>query len=213
MFNLGYVSKIYGLWGRIPLIYNLSNLITYLGKEKFLRWRLISQLKLKPSSTILDIACGNGSNFEILKKYLYKEGQIHGFDYSMDMLQAAKRRIQDQSWKNIHLRRGDAANLPYKDSYFDVAISTLGISAIPNFKGALIQAHRVLQEGGIMGILDAKLFEGTLRILNPAIKIIYSVGASWDYTKDIIGEFKRLFKKVQIEKYNGGTMYILIGKK
>ena len=64
-----------------------------------------------------------------------------------------------------------------------------------------------------MGILDAQLFEGKWRIFNLPIKIIYSIGAAWDYTKNIIGEFKTRFKNVQLEKYNGGTMYILIGQK
>ncbi len=213
MFNLGFVSKIYSFWGKVPLIYNLSNLFTYLGKEKFLRWRLIAQLRLEPGSSVLDLACGNGSNFEILEAFIRKRGQLYGFDYSIDMLQAAIKRIYKNSWNNINLKQGDAANLPYADGSFDAILSTLGISAIPNFKVALKHSYRVLRKGGTMGILDAKLFERTWRFLNPAIKIIYSIGASWDYTKDIFGEFKNIFKDVKMETYNGGTIYILIGRK
>jgi len=213
MFNLGYVSKIYGLWGKIPVIYNLSNLFTYLGKEKFLRERLIVQLNLKHDSSVLDVACGNGSNFVILRKYLDKLGKIYGLDYSIDMLHAAKKRSNHNLWENIDLKQGDAADLPYENNSFDAALSTLGISAIPDFKSALKQVYRVLRKGGIMGILDAKLFEGNWRVFNPLIKLIYSIGASWDFTKDIIGEFSKLFREIQFEEYNGGTIYIITGKK
>ncbi len=213
MMDLKFVSRVYYFWGKVPLIYNLSNLFTYLGKEKFLRWRTISKLNLKKGYKVLDIACGNGSNFEILQKYIGKNGELHGFDYTLEMLQAAGKRMKKNSWKNIKLRRGDAARLPYKDGQFDAAMSSLGISAIPDFKSALREAHRVLRKGGTLAVLDAKLFEGPWRILNPAIKIIYSIGASWDYTKDIVGEFKKIFNNVDLEKYNGGTMYVLSGEK
>lgn len=213
MLDLKFVSKVYSFWGRFPAIYNLSNLITYLGKEKYLRWRTISKLSLSRGSVALDLACGNGSNFGIIETYIGSKGKLYGFDYSIEMLQSAFMRAQGNSWRNIKLKQGDAANLPYEDNYFDAIVSSLGISAIPNFKAALEHGYRVLRKGGRMGILDAKLFEGTLRVLNPAIKIIYSIGASWDYTKDIIGKFKNLFKNVQLEKYNNGTMYVLTGEK
>lgn len=213
MFNLGLVSKIYWFWGKNATIYNLSNLLTYLGKEKFLRERLISQLNLKATATVLDLACGNGPNFEFVEKYIGKRGHLYGFDYSYQMLYSAKKRAEQHSWENIYLKQGDAAELPYNDGSFDAILSTLGISAIPEFKAALDQSYRVLREGGKMGILDAQLFEGKWRIFNLPIKIIYSIGAAWDYTKNIIGEFKNRFKNVHLEKYNAGTMYILIGQK
>ncbi|MHA1264622.1 MAG: class I SAM-dependent methyltransferase [Candidatus Helarchaeota archaeon] len=217
MLDLNFVSRVYGFWGRVPLIYNLSNLFTYLGKEHFLRWRLLTKLKWlavkTPDSKVLDLACGNGSNFEYLQSYIGKNGRIYGYDYSIEMLQSAYKRIKKHSWKNIQLKQGDAAKLPFENDQFDVILSTLGVSAIPAFKSALDECYRVFRQGGTISILDAKLFEGTWRILNPAIKIVYSIGASWDYTKDIIGEFKKRFKHVEIEKFNQGTMYIISGQK
>ena len=213
MFNLDFVSKIYGFWGKTAVIYNLSNLLTYLGKEKYLRWQLISQLDLKGGSSVLDLACGNGSNFEIIQKFIDKTGHLYGFDYSKEMLQSADKRVKRNSWKNVKLKQGDAADLPYNNNSFDAVLSTLGISAIPDFISALNHAFRVLRKGGTMGILDAQLFKGFWRILNLPLKIIYTIGAAWDYTKDIIGEFKKRFSNIHLEKYNGGTLYILIGKK
>lgn len=213
MLDLKFVSKVYGFWGRFPTIYNLSNLITYIGKEKYLRWRTISKLNLLKGSVVLDLACGNGSNFKILETYIGKKGWLSGFDFSVDMLQSAHKRIESNKWRNVRLKQGDAANLPYEDAYFDGIVSSLGVSAIPDFKAALEHGYRVLRKGGRMAILDAKLFEGPWRVLNPAIKIIYSIGASWDYTKDIVGEFNKLFMNVQLEKYNAGTLYVLTGEK
>ncbi len=176
--SLKFVRTVYGFWGKIPIVYNLSNLITYLGKEKFLRERAVSLLRITEGDKILEVACGNGSNFPQILTRIGNNGNIVGFDYSADMLQAARDRIEKNDWKRISLKQGDAAKMPFEDNSFDGIISTLGISAIPDFKSALNNCLKILKKGKYLVILDAKPFEGKWQIFNPFIKVLYSIGAS-----------------------------------
>ena len=141
-----------------------------------------------------------------------KEGKIIGFDYTQGMLDAAKRKyIEKLGWKNVELIQGDAAELDLPEESVDGIISTLGISAIPRHFQALQKAKKTLKSGKAMVILDAKLFTGVLKIFNPLLKVAYMISASWDYTKDIIGDFTKLFGEIELTEYNQGSMYILKG--
>lgn len=214
MYSLNFINKIYSFWGKAPFIYNTLNLITFLGKEKFLRQNTVAKVGLKKGDTVLDIACGFGVNFENLRHAVGKNGKIIGFDYTQGMLDAAKRKYLDKlEWKNVELIQGDAAELDLPEGSVDGIISTLGISAIPRHFIALQKAKNVLKPGKNMVILDANLFSGLLKIFNPFLKLAYIISASWDYKKDIIGDFKKLFGEIQLSEYNQSTMYILKGTK
>ncbi|GAB4307105.1 MAG: hypothetical protein Kow0069_04350 [Promethearchaeota archaeon] len=206
--DLEFVSRVYALWGRIPLVYDASNLVTYLGKERFLRKRVVSLLGVTRGASVLDLACGNGSNFPYLQRRVGPNGTLTGFDYSIEMLQAARARVAGAGWTNVRLRQGDAARLPFPDECFDGVVSTLGVSAIPEHEAALEHCRRVLKPGAAIVILDAKPFDGLLRVFNPLVKLAYAVGASWDYKKDVVGCLRSLFGDVFVERYNGGSMYV-----
>lgn len=214
MYSLNYINKIYSFWGRAPFIYNTLNIITFLGKEDFLRKKTVVNVGLKRGDTVLDIACGFGVNFPNLRQAVGKKGKIIGFDYTQAMLDAAERiYIRNKGWKNIKLIQGDAAELDLKAESVDGIISTLGISAIPRHFQALKRAKYSLKKGGKIVILDANLFSGIMKIFNPLLKLSYIISASWDYKKDIIGDFSKLFSDNEITHYNQGTMYILKGTK
>jgi demethylmenaquinone methyltransferase/2-methoxy-6-polyprenyl-1,4-benzoquinol methylase len=214
MYSLNFINKIYSFWGKAPFVYNTLNIITFLGKEKFLRQNTVAEVGFKKGDTALDIACGFGVNFPYLRRAVGKEGKIIGFDYTQGMLDAARRLyIKKAGWKNIELIQGDAAELDLPEESIDGIISTLGISAIPRHFQAFKLAKRALKKGKKMVVLDAKLFKGGLKVFNPFLKLSYIISASWDYKKDIIGDFSKLFSNIHIDEYNKGTLYILKGTK
>ena len=214
MYSLNFINKVYSIWGKAPFVYNALNLITFLGKENFLRKKTVFEVGLKKGDTVLDIACGFGVNFPNLRRVVGKEGKIIGFDYTQGMLDAAKKiYIEKHGWKNIELIQGDAAVLDLPAESIDGVVSTLGISAVPRHFQAMERAKTSLKIGKKMVILDASLFSGPLKILNPLLKLSYIIAASWDYKKDLIGDFSKLFDNIKIQYYNKGTMYILKGTK
>lgn len=209
-YSLEHVKETYRLWGRHPIFYKIACIVTFMGRENKLRKHAVHMLNLKENDTVLDLACGTGLNFQYLQKVIGAHGKIIAFDYSNEMLSAAKQRANKNNWDNIIFIQGDAAQLSL-DTKVDGVLSTLGISAIPQYKEALKRAVDVLESNKKISILDAKLPSGFWKIFNPLIAYVYRNWASWDYTKEITEELERLTDSLRIERYNGGTMYIACG--
>jgi SAM-dependent methyltransferase len=52
------------------------------------------------------------------------------------------------------LRAGDAQDLPFRDASFDTVVCTLGLCTIPDDRGAVAEAARVLRPGGRLLLLE-----------------------------------------------------------
>lgn len=210
---LNQVKSTYSFWGNHPALYGTLTSVTFLGQEKRLRSRVVEALCLQPGHTVLDVACGTGRNFHFLEKAVGDRGRLIGFDYSPEMLEAAQELINLERWENIQLFRGDAAelNIPHHD--LDGAMSTLGISAVPDFQRAIERVRGVLKTGGIFAVCDAKPFEGLCTPLNPLIRLLYRKTAAWDPDKNIPQAMRDIFGNVTVEKHLGGAFYIAISVK
>ena len=207
------VKKVYSFWGRFPSLYSAQDIITFLGRAKTIRSRAVKRIDLKRSDKVLEVACGSGRNFPYLVETVGKDGFILGFDYSQEMLDAAKQLCKQNGWDNIKLVQGDASQLQITENNFDGIISVLGISAIPGWKKALDRCHDVLRPEGKLVVCDASLFTGFLKILNPLVRLIYSKFAAWDPSKNIPEKMKEIFGNVEVENLNLGTFFIAISTK
>lgn len=202
------VKKVYAFWGKFFKLYEAQDAITFLGRASFIRKRAIEKLCIKKGNTILEVACGSGRNFQYIQKMTGEHGQIIGLDYSREMLGAAEHLCKRFMWRNVILLEGDAAELNVGDIYFDGVVSVLGISAIPNWEQTLKRCKEHLRRGGRLVVCDARLFEGSLRFLNPLVAAIYQSFAAWDPTKHILEKLKELFGNIEVEWYNFETFYI-----
>lgn len=211
-YSLEHVEKTYRTWGRHPLLYKLTCAFTFLGQENKLRRLAAEALILEKGDTALDLACGTGLNHQFLEDAVGPRGKIIAFDYSDEMLKAARQRAAKNNWNNIIFIQGDAAQLSL-DTEVHGVLSTLGISAIPQHADALKKSVGVLKNGKRISILDARLPSGFWGIFNPLIAYIYKHWASWDYIKNIPEDLRQLIGDIQIKSYNGGTMYIIHGTK
>ncbi|MBI5414070.1 methyltransferase domain-containing protein [Candidatus Peregrinibacteria bacterium] len=211
-YSLEDIQKTYRVWGQHPFFYKFACIITFLGQEKKLRKLAVEKLELKQGDTVLDLACGTGLNHKFLEDVVGSDGRIIAFDYSNEMLTAAKQRAKENKWNNIVFTQGDAAELSL-DTKIDGVLSTLGMSAIPEHKEAIKKAVDVLKDNKIISILDAELPSGFWSIFNPIIAYIYKHWASWDYTKNIPEDLRQLMSNAKIERYNGETIYITYATK
>ncbi len=211
-YSLEHAKETYRLWGQHPLWYKLACIITFLGRENKLRKLPVEKLELKPGDTVLDLACGTGLNHKFLEDIIRPDGKIIAFDYSNEMLTAAKQKAKENKWNNIVFIQGDAAQLSL-DTKIDGVLSTLGISAIPQHKKALKKAVNVLKDNKRISILDAQLPSGFWSIFNPIIAYVYKHWASWDYTKNIPEDLRQLISNTKTKRYNGETIYITYGIK
>ena len=66
------------------------------------------RLDLKPGESVLDLGCGTGISFERLHRDVGPRGRIIGLEFSPEMLDLARQRIELNGWSNVTLIQGDA---------------------------------------------------------------------------------------------------------
>lgn len=109
----------------------------------------IAASKLKPNSTVLDVACGPGT---VALKLAHAAGMVHGIDFSDAMLAVFKRKIEQAGHCNIALHCGDAQALPYPDGMFDAAFSLFGLMFFPDRQKGFAEIYRTLKPGGSVAV-------------------------------------------------------------
>jgi len=146
------VEHIYQNWAKV---YEWLTPIYLLGNEKRLRRETIGSLYLQPGQTVLEVGCGTGRNFSMILEKIGSTGKLVGVDYTSEMLAHAQKRVEREGWENVELIQGDAARIELGQK-FDAALSTLAISVIPDYRGALERMLAHVKSGGRLAIGDAK---------------------------------------------------------
>lgn len=87
---------------------------------------------------ILDVGCGTGANLEMLGEF----GVAQGVDVSPEALEFCRSRgLKD-------VKQGEAENLPYADSSFDLVTGLDVVEHLDDDLGGLREMYRVLKPGG-----------------------------------------------------------------
>jgi Methylase involved in ubiquinone/menaquinone biosynthesis len=109
------------------------------GAEEF-----IVRLALKPGTRLLDVACGNGN----LAMLAARAGAIAtGVDIATNLLEQARARAKSEGLA-IQFDEGDAEQLPYDNSAFDVVVSMFGAMFAPHPELAAAELVRVCRPDG-----------------------------------------------------------------
>lgn len=67
------------------------------------RREAVDLLDLKRGDVVIDVACGTGLSFPLLEDRIGAEGKLIGIDLSPDMLEQARKRIEQEGWQNVSL--------------------------------------------------------------------------------------------------------------
>jgi SAM-dependent methyltransferase len=119
-------ERLMGRWSRIAA----RAFLDWLNPAKNLRW--------------LDVGCGNGAFTEELIARC-APATVTAIDPSEDQLAYARTR---PGVRMTDFRVGDAQNLPFADSSFDIAVMALVISFLPDPGKAAAEMARVVRPGG-----------------------------------------------------------------
>lgn len=107
--------------------------------ETALRW-----LAPKPDLAWLDVGCGTGAlTAAILEQAAPRS--VTGVDPSADFLEDARAAITDPG---VNFTVASAAELPFPDAAFDIAIAGLVLHFVPDPLAAVTEMTRVVREGG-----------------------------------------------------------------
>ena len=132
-------------------------------------YKVLSYIPNDFNGTILDVPVGTAVFTERKWKSLSK-AQITCVDYSEDMIEQAKKRLQDRG--NISFVRGDVGNLEMNNNSFDIVLSMNGFHAFLDKKKAFREIWRVLKPGG--KFIACFYIKGKSRITDWLVKNILS---------------------------------------
>ena len=153
------VAPIYDAWARIT-------------ESKSLRLAL-ERAQIRNGENVLEVAVGTGIFFyEILR--WNPAGRNVGIDVSNAMLERSQRKAAKLGVP-FELSVGDARNLTYEDSSFDVVVNNnmLGLVSEHEIVPILREMKRVLRPGGRLVIVMM------IRPRNPIAAGVFRLGAGW----------------------------------
>lgn len=179
----GKKEQIEMMFDNISQNYDFLNRMITFGMDKKWRDNVLQLLIENKPNNILDIATGTGDMAILFSKTEAKS--IVGVDISEGMLNVAKEKIAKLNLQDrIKTEIQNSEDLKYSDHSFDAVSVTYGIRNFENLSKGLSEIHRVLNEGGVLVILE------TSQPSNPIIKAFYLF-----YTKMIMPLIARIFSK------------------
>jgi ubiquinone/menaquinone biosynthesis C-methylase UbiE len=126
------------------------------------RLHVAELLHLAPGDTVLDVPCGTGANFPILRALVGATGRVVGCDASPGMLNRAHRKIRKVGWQNVEAIEADARIVTREllgTSRVDAVVSMLGMTVMPDWEDVFARTYDVLEPGGRYVIMDLYLAE------------------------------------------------------
>ncbi len=118
--------------------------LTYTAEDMERLSHLVDKLDIGEGMSMLDLGCGTGILFDMLRRKVGQDGLITGVDFSIAMAEKAHRNFP---FPNVTVVDADASCLPFGESTYDLAVS---FAAFPHFakkEEALSEVDRVLKPG------------------------------------------------------------------
>jgi ubiquinone/menaquinone biosynthesis C-methylase UbiE len=173
------------------------------------RQRAIDQLQLKPGAVVLDLACGAGQNFKLLRAA--GAGELVGVDISRRSLQDAAARIRRHGWTNARLLNTPIADF-HPEPRFDAALCSFAMCIIPNYEQAVDRLIGALRPGGRWAILCMQP-SGKHPLLDSAWAWMNRCYSGGDVRRDVAAYVRAVYGDCHYETCFGGFYYILSGQK
>ena len=225
-------SKVNQLFARIAPRYDLLNDVQSLGCHRVWKRKLLALARPQAGERALDICCGTGD----LALGLSRHGlEVVGLDFNHEMLEVARRRIaSSRAQPPPRLVQGDAQQLPFPDSSFEIVTVGYGLRNLTNWQTGLNEMLRVARAGGRVLVLDfgkppnpvlRSLYFAYLRIVVPLLGLLFCGNAhAYSYILESLKHYpaqegvaqamRQLgMKRVTFVNILGGIMSINYGEK
>jgi demethylmenaquinone methyltransferase/2-methoxy-6-polyprenyl-1,4-benzoquinol methylase len=141
------------MFDRIAGRYDLLNSI--MSARMHHRWRARTVELADPprGGRALDVCCGTGDLALELKRRMGPDAEVTGVDFSEQMLELAREKSRRQE-ADVTYEAGNALELAYPDSSFDVATVGFGVRNLVDLERGLGEMARVVRPGGRVAILE-----------------------------------------------------------
>ena len=174
------------------------------------RDRAIKLMGLKPGDCVLDIGCGTGLNFPLLRDKVGPQGHVVGVDASAAMLAQARNRARN--WENVTLLEVDAGHMSprIRPWTFDAMIVTYALSIIPDWTSAWDQALTQLRPGARVAVVDLALPTGIGRLFEPAARLACFAGGV-ALRREPWSLVEAQLSRVSLERHRQGHVVVAVG--
>jgi ubiquinone/menaquinone biosynthesis C-methylase UbiE len=124
----------------------------YVLKERVFEAERVLRL-VAPNGTerALDVACGPATLARIFAPHVR---WIAGLDLTPAMLERARKEAGALGLQNFSVMRGNGLQMPFRDSTFDIVVTSYSVHHLPDPAAAVTEIARVLKRGGRFGLLD-----------------------------------------------------------
>jgi len=138
--------------------------------------RRFHEILHNPDATILDICCGTGDMTMALLRHRPTQARpVIAADFARQMLTRGAKKFQKHG--GAIALEADALHLPVRSASLDLVTTAFGFRNLANYRDGLAEFHRVLKQGGQLGILDfsepdglfGKIYQVYFRRVLPAI--------------------------------------------
>lgn len=138
-----------------PVLYDAIVWFALRGRERQLRQRILELARLRPGESALDVGCGTGTLAILAKAAVGGSGAVCGVDPSVEMLARARSKAA-RAGVEVRFENAAAQALPFPDSSFDLALSTMMLHHLGRAARRELAAElqRVVRPGGRALIVD-----------------------------------------------------------
>ena len=197
------------LFSEVSKKYDLMNDIMSFRTHRLWKKRLVEIMNINFNDKIIDVGSGTGDLAKIILKE-NKEISIYSVDLNLEMLNEAKKQLNDHKKKNIKFINANAENLPFENNFFDKYVISFCLRNITYIEKALYESFRVLKPGGIFYCLEFSA--PTSSLMNKIYskykaKVIPFLGEevannrnAYEYLEESISQFPN--QKILLDKIN-----------
>ncbi len=150
------------------------------------------RLPRRPAGDLLEIACGTGLVTRRLRERIDSDIRVVASDLSAAMLDYARGKLGDG--KGVEWREADALALPFDDRTFGAVVCGFGIMFVPDRRGMLEEARRVLLDGGTL------LFNVWDRIEENPHAAVYAAVVEGMFPGDVDMRFRTPYEMHDVEE-------------
>jgi len=209
-------NRIAGLYQKRARHYDFSANFYYLiGIREFAYRRIaVEALKLEHGDTVVEIGCGTGLNFRLLRDRVGSEGKIIGVDLTAEMLSAANKRIERNQWTNIELVQCDADLYAFPE-HVDGVISTFAITLVAEYDKIIQRGAKALAPGKRLVVLDFKMPDSWPMWL---VKFFVILTRPFGVTLDLADRhpwesIEQYLESIELKSFYFGSIYVAAGEK
>lgn len=149
----------------------------------------IEALDPQPGQQVLDLGCGTGLNFPLLRDRVGSSGTIIGIDRSAQMLEQARRRVAAAGWGNVILVQADAvlmdplligAEITARGGApsSDAALATYTLSLMPEWRRAWANMAALLRAQARVAVVDMQEPAGWGKVFTPLARAACALGGA-----------------------------------